>query len=100
VLRQACERYGYKLEQVEVRLYVGRFAAPSKGDNEQRIRDWAAGTKLGRGPVQIISSNEVVGKVRAVAAKKQYRDNPVLVTMKVPDAAGQLKEHVPGTGDE
>src|SRR4051812_48704621 len=30
VLAGACERYGYSQDQVELRLYVGRFAAPTK----------------------------------------------------------------------
>ena len=100
VLARACERYGYRLEQVEARLYVGRFAAPTKGVDEQRIRDWAAETKIGGGPVKVIGSSEVVSNVRAVAAHKQYRDNAVLVTMKVLEAAGQLTVELPDDSEQ
>lgn len=90
VVSGACERYGYREDQIELRLYVGRFAAPSKGENEQCIRDWAATTKVGSGPIQVIGVKEVVEVVRRVAAIKQYRDDPALVALKVLDAAGHL----------
>jgi hypothetical protein len=38
---------------------------------------------------------EVVGSVREAASHEQYRDNPVLVTMKVLEAAGMLTEKLP-----
>jgi hypothetical protein len=38
----------------------------------------------------VFGLDDVVAKVRAVAASKTYRDNPVLVTMKVLNAAGLL----------
>ena len=47
------------------------------------------------GPVRVFGLNDVVGKVRAAASATQYRDNPVLVTMKVLDAAGMLTETMP-----
>ena len=90
VVHSAAEMYGYRPDQVQLRLYVGRFAAPTKGHQESRIREWAAGQRVGYGPIEVIGVDQVVGKVRAVAAHKQYRDNPVLVTMKVLDAAGLL----------
>jgi hypothetical protein len=90
VIAGAADRYGYKPKQVELRLYVGRFAAPTKGTHEERIRQWAAQQRVASGPIKVFSLNEVVDEVRAVAAQKQYRDNPVLVTLKVLDAAGML----------
>jgi hypothetical protein len=92
VLSGACHRYGYDPAQVELRLYVGRFAAPKKGENEQRIRNWAARTIVGGGPVKVIGVDDVVARVREVAGSKQYRDDPALVALKVLDAAGQLKD--------
>lgn len=90
VVSGACARYGYDEQQVELRLYVGRFASPVKGENEQRIRDWAAGTKVGSGPIKVIGVRDVVDVVRRVAASKQYRDDPALVALKVLEAAGHL----------
>ena len=42
VIATAAKRYGYKTGQVELRLYVGRFAAPKHGTHERAIRHWAA----------------------------------------------------------
>ena len=86
----AAERYGYPLDQVELRLYVGRFAAPTKGSHEAAIREWCAGQHVGSGPISVHGLTDVVDAVREAAASKTYRDNPVLVTMKVLDAAGLL----------
>lgn len=90
VLAGACSRYGYSDDRVEFRLYVGRFAAPTKGENEQRVRAWAAKTIVGSGPIRVVGVKDVVGVVRRVAASKQYRDDPALVALKVLDAAGHL----------
>jgi hypothetical protein len=38
VLAAAALRYGYKPSQIQLRLYGGKFAAPTKGDHEARIR--------------------------------------------------------------
>jgi hypothetical protein len=91
----ACERYGYKCDQVELRLYVGKFGAPKTGTHEQAIRAWCAAQSVGRGPIQVLGVDDVVDKVIRAAAAKQYRDNPVLVTMKVLEAAGVLKLDLP-----
>lgn len=87
----ACDRYGYVQSQVEMRLYVGRFAGPTKGENERSIRTWAATQTVGSGPIRVIGVTDVVETVRRVASSKQYRDDAALVALKVLDAAGQLK---------
>jgi hypothetical protein len=68
-----------------------RRSAPMKHAYErgQRSNTSAAG------PSRFFGLDEVVGKVRAAAAHKQYRDNPVLVTMKVLEAAGLLNRDLP-----
>jgi hypothetical protein len=95
VIASAARRYGYRRSQVQLRLYVGRFAGPTRGDHERQIREWAATQRVGRGPIEVVSVDEVVDKVRRAAVSKQYRDNPVLVTMKVLEAAGLLAAEVP-----
>ncbi|MFO0577950.1 MAG: hypothetical protein U1A78_28405 [Polyangia bacterium] len=95
VIKAAADRYGYRLDQIELRMYVGRFAAPIKGHHEKAIREWAATQKVGRGSIQIIGVRDVVGSVREAASRKQYRDNAVLVTMKVLEAAGILEVKLP-----
>lgn len=91
VVAAAAARYGYHQKQVELRLYVGHFAGGKKVDHEARIREWAASQRVGRGAIRVFGVDEVVGAVREEAAAKQYRDNPVLVTMKVLEAAGRLR---------
>lgn len=95
VVAAAAERYGYPLEQVRVRLYVGRFAAPTKGTHEAAIREWCAGQHVGGGPIEVYALDDVVAAVRSAAASKTYRDNPVLVTLKVLEAAGHLNDLPP-----
>jgi hypothetical protein len=90
VVTVAAERYGYTTDQVTLRLYVGRFAAPVTGTHEIAIRQWAATQIVGGGPIEVYGLSDVIQTVRTVAASKTYRDNPVLVTMKVLDAAGLL----------
>lgn len=91
ILDGACSRYGYSSGQVEFRLYAGKFAAASKGAEEQSIRDWCASTVVGGGPIKVYNVAEVAARARHVADTKQYRDNPALVAIKVLDAAGMLE---------
>jgi hypothetical protein len=90
VIAAAAERYGYREDQISLRLYVGRFAAPAKGTHEPVIRAWAATQHVGAGPIEVFGLQDVIGAVRTAAASKSYRDNAVLVTMKVLNAAGLL----------
>lgn len=48
VIAGARERYGYSLKQIELRLYVGRFAGPTKGENEREFATGPPGPTSGR----------------------------------------------------
>ncbi|MFJ4225506.1 hypothetical protein [Microbacterium sp. NPDC089695] len=87
VLAQAAKRFGYDYEHVEMRLYVGRFAG---GGHEARIREWAGSQVMGGYPLRVVGAAEVVQKVRAMAGRTQYRDHPVLASLKVLDSVGML----------
>lgn len=93
VLKGAAKLYGYRTGQIEMRLYVGKFAG--SGAHEEQIRKWAKRQRVGAGPIGVYGLKDVVGRVREAASHKQYRDDPVLVTMKVLEAAGMLTEVVP-----
>jgi len=95
VIGEAARLYGYRTSQVELRLYVGRFAAPVQGTHEDQVRAWARRTRAGGGPIRVFGLSDVVGSVRQVASHTQYRDNPVIVTIKVLQAAGMLTESQP-----
>jgi hypothetical protein len=93
VVKEAAKRYGYRVGQVELRLYVGKFAG--SGAHEHRIRRWAKRQRVGAGRIGVYGLSDVVGTVRQVASRTEYIDNPVLVTMKVLAAAGMLTEAIP-----
>lgn len=89
VVRGAAARFGYSLGQVEMRLYVGKFAGKTD-KHEVRVREWCTEQYVGGGPIKVINVKTVVAQVAAVAAAKQYRDNAALVALKVLEAAGAL----------
>lgn len=95
VVHGAARRFGYPLSQVELRFYVGKFAGPGKGKHEATIREWCASQHVGAGAIQVFDVHAVIKAVRGAAASKQYRDNPVLVAMKVLEAGGVLKIGLP-----
>ena len=88
-------RYGYSIDQVRLRFYVGRFAAPIKGGHEADVRAWCANQHVGGGPIEVRGVADVISAAQKAAASKQYTDNPVLVTMKVLEAGGLLKLKLP-----
>jgi hypothetical protein len=96
VVKAAVKAYGYRTRHVELRLYVGKFAG--SGANEKAVRAWAKRQRVGAGPVGVYGLADVVGEVRQAASRTEYRDNPVLVTMKVLAAAGMLSEGAPDPG--
>lgn len=87
VVQGAAERFGFTVDQVELRLHVGRFAG---GTNETEVRNWCATQMVGSGPIGVVGAAEVVKTVRTVAQSKQYRDDAVLATLKLLDVAGAL----------
>lgn len=89
VVQSAAERFGFEHDQVEMRLYVGRFATSSA---EEGVREWCSTQQVGSGPILVVGAAEVVKSVRSVAQSKQYRDNAVLATLKVLDATGALSQ--------
>jgi hypothetical protein len=100
VVASAGERYGYEPAQIHLRLYVGRFAGPTVGEHERRIRQWCAEQHVGAGRIEVYSVTEVIRLVLPVVTRKQYRDHPVLVTMKALQAAGLLTIQVPDDPDD
>ncbi len=95
VVGLAAKRFGYLQKQVELRLYVGRFAGRSTGVHEKRVREWCATQRVGSGAIRVVGVKEVVDRVRAASQQTQYRDNAVLVAMKVLEEAGDLPPFLP-----
>jgi hypothetical protein len=93
VLAGAVERYGYRAEQISLRLYVGKFAGD--GGDEAAIRAWCLAQRVGAGPIEVVGLKQVVEKVRTVASQGTYINDPVVVSMKVLAAAGMLDLSIP-----
>ncbi|BDZ52743.1 hypothetical protein GCM10025867_49840 (plasmid) [Frondihabitans sucicola] len=92
VVAKAAEQLGFRLDQVEVRLYAGKFAGKR---HEGEIREWAAGQNVGGGPIQVHGPDAVVDKVRLMAERTEYRDSAVLATLKLLNATGDLSPRTP-----
>jgi hypothetical protein len=95
VVQGAATRFGYSLEQIELRLYVGNFAGAKTGEHERRVREWCGNQHVGCSPIKVVGVKDVVAQVSAVAATTQYRNNAALVAMKVLEAAGTLSLNLP-----
>jgi hypothetical protein len=93
VLAGAAERYGYQPEQVSFRLYVGKFAGD--GGDEAATRAWCLAQRVGAGPIEVVGLKQVIEKVRSVAARSTYINDPIVVSMKVLAAAGMLDLSAP-----
>ncbi|WP_157532560.1 hypothetical protein [Microbacterium oleivorans] len=88
VVKGAAERFGYDLDQIELRLYARRLSTPA---SESTIRAWAAEQHVGGGVVKVYDARSVLQAVRQAARSKQYRDSAVLATLKVLDATDSLR---------
>lgn len=71
--------------------YVGKWASSRKVDNRQETHAWCAATNAGVGPMTVVQLADVVKAVQAAAASKTHLDDPVIVTLKVLNAAGALR---------
>jgi hypothetical protein len=89
----AAEKFGYRESQVEMRLYGGKFKYGEKGLSE--VREWASKQKVGSGPISVFSGAEIASVVVELAKSKTYRDNEVLMTVKVLLASELIKEIEP-----
>ena len=83
----ACAIYGYKPEQVELRLYAGGFAGKN---GEAEVRDWCSKETAGGGPIEVFSLLEIMERVEALAKSKTYIDDPALVAVKAMLIASEL----------
>jgi hypothetical protein len=80
IIGEACTRFGYAREQVEFRLYVGKFQNPNQ---EVKTREWAVSQVYGGGPLLVFKAEEVLDQVQVLAQHTSYIDNPTLVAVKV-----------------
>jgi hypothetical protein len=88
IVRQAAERFGFDVSEVELRLYAGKFSSPKQ---ELQIRDWCESQLVGSGSIKVFGAREIVTSVLSEARDTQYRDSEVLATLKVLDHLKMLK---------
>jgi hypothetical protein len=81
VIAKAADRYGYAIPQVQLRLYVGKFA---RGD-EEVVRSWCAEQGIG-----LYSAADVVKVVMDRAGHGEYVDDASIVALKVLHEAGVI----------
>ena len=86
ILSEAAKTYGFREDQIEFRLYVGRFNSVPQ---ELQTRAWCDSQIAGAGPIKVFSVDEIVGVVKAKAESKTYLNNPALVALKVLQEAEQ-----------
>lgn len=79
IIQKAADIYGYKVSQVEMRLYAGKF----KQGHEEAIREWCGKQEAGGFPIQVVGVTEIFDVVKALASSKTYIDNPTIVAFKV-----------------
>lgn len=81
------KRYGYAVDQVRLRLYVGRFAGGHQDDVVKRLDVGA----------RVETLEQIVDSLLETARPRTYTDDPVVVmTVKALAAAGRLPD-VAGT---
>jgi hypothetical protein len=83
VVQGAADRFGYDVEQVHMRLYVGKWARTRGFDNRAATVEWCSAQIVGGGPIMVFDASDVVPLVRQVAASSMYINDPVIVALKV-----------------
>jgi hypothetical protein len=86
VIKAASKHYGYELDQIFLRLYVGKFS----GNDETRVRAWCSEQQLPSGPIKVYNVKDVVNLVKQKAGQTTYIDNASIVALKVLEAAGEI----------
>lgn len=76
IIEQAARRFGYDQSQVQLRLYVGKFAS----DHESEIRRHLSAMSP---PVAVFGLDQMIELVDREASSKTYRNDAVVVTVKV-----------------
>jgi len=79
LIELAAEKFGYKVKDVEVRLYAGKYAGLN-GENE--IREWASKQILGGGPLQVVNALQLSQVINALAQESHYQNNVAIAFAK------------------
>ncbi|XXY52848.1 hypothetical protein WME91_17115 [Sorangium sp. So ce269] len=79
IVDEACAKYGYSQQEVELRLYVGKF----KAGDESAVRN--AVQSLVRPPLRskVVGPDEILSGIEATLTKDTYVDDPVVATLRL-----------------
>lgn len=92
VIAKAGERFGYRVNQIELRLYVGKFQDEKE---RQAISHHLGGIQAGRGPIKVIALKEIIAALLGVIESKTYFNDPVVITLKALQHAKLLEDRTP-----
>ena len=87
ILDGAAKRYGYPANRIQFALFVGKFYRA----DEIAVRDHLQRSVVGRGPIQVVGLQDLVGTLRNVATRKTYINDAVVMTLKVLHSANLIK---------
>jgi hypothetical protein len=82
IFAKAAGMYGYGIDQIELRLFVGKFARR----DEDRVRAYLSTMK-----VEVVAVPEIARGLVASLTSKTYIDDPVIMTLRVLEAAKLLR---------
>ncbi len=85
MIDKACEMFGYKEDQVELRFYAGKFTS----DKDKIIKHLKTIT-TGAGPVKVYDLDMILHQVLTVTESKTYMNDPVVMTLKALKQSGRL----------
>lgn len=89
VIEEAAALYGYEKEQIEFRLYVGKFANES---HQAAIVEHLGNIDAGAGPIRVFDLKDILSQLRKVLETKTYSNDPVVALLRALDHGGELKE--------
>jgi hypothetical protein len=87
VVRAAASQFGYSEQDVELRLYVGKFATKN---SREFITTHLRSERGGLRPVEVIGLDEIVNQILGMVHKRTYLNDPVVMTLKALQHAGRL----------
>ena len=85
VIEKACEMFGYKEDQVELRFYAGKFT-----NKKDEIIKHLKTITTGAGPVKVYDLDMILDQVLTVTESKTYMNDPVVMTLKALKQAGRI----------
>lgn len=88
VVRAAANQFGFPEEQVQLRLYVGKFASITE---QESVTTHLREPSDGRRAVEVISLDQVIDRLFTMIHKKTYLNDPVVMTLKALNHAGKLR---------